>query len=106
MLFYCIFYSFNFFSQFKNDLCDIYSKDFLFFFPKKILISNSKICIQFLDEPAKELNVDTQNAENVGESKINNEIFNCNFQADEYFQEGHKKFVVEFIFSKISKTNR
>ena len=52
------------------------------------------------------MNVDTQNAENVGESKINNEIFNCNFQADEYFQEGYKKFVVEFIFSKISKTNR
>ena len=56
----------------------------------------SQISIQFLNDLAKEWNVEIQHTENKGEYRIANSEFKCYYKADGYFEQDNKKYIVEF----------
>jgi len=64
--------------------------------PKCINVGYSNISIQFLNDLAKEWNVDVQHAENKGEYRIEDSDFKCYYKVDGYFERDSKKYVVEF----------
>ena len=64
--------------------------------PKCANAGYSQISIQFLNDLAREWKVDIQHAENKGEYRIEDPVFKCYYKADGYFEQNHKKYVVEF----------